>query len=111
MSASPAPMVPDALYIQLMVLYGKPMLSRMLSSSSGGITRRIESSTRSTSRAVSSMRVPDLARTWRRIWPLSVLGKKSCPSQGTKRKAARQLSRNTGMKMKRRCTSVVSSRW
>jgi hypothetical protein len=40
-------MVPDVLYIQLMTLYGKPMLSKMLSSSSGGITHRIEASTKS----------------------------------------------------------------
>jgi len=33
------------------------------------------------------------------------------PSQGTRRKTARQLRRNTGMKRARRWTSVVSSRW
>jgi len=33
------------------------------------------------------------------------------PSQGSKRKAERQLSRNTGMKINRRWTSVVSRRW
>jgi len=45
-SASPAPMRPDVLCIKLMALYGRPMLSRMLSTSRSGISRRIEPSTR-----------------------------------------------------------------
>ncbi len=47
-------------------------------------------STRSQTRAVSSIRVPALVRTCRRNWPLSVAGKKSRPSHGTSRKAAAQ---------------------
>ena len=43
-------------------------------------------STRSASRAVSSMRVPVLARRCRMNCPLSVFGKKSWPSQGTSAK-------------------------
>ena len=66
------------------------MLSRMLSISCGGTSARMEASTRSQSRAVSSMRVPLLARTCRMNWPLSLAGKKFWPSHGTSRKAARQ---------------------
>src|SRR5215467_13076871 len=51
------------------------MLSRMLSTSWAGMTRRIEFSMKSASRAVSSMRVPVLARTWRINWPLVSVGK------------------------------------
>ena len=60
-------------------------------------------STRSQRRAVSSMRVPVLARTCSLNWPLSVVGKKSWPSHGISRKAAdTQASRNTGTKINRR---------
>jgi len=37
MSASAAPITPEALWIQLMLLYGSPMLSRITSSSEAGI--------------------------------------------------------------------------
>ena len=43
--------------------------------SRGGMILRISVSTRSASRAVSSMRVPVLARMCRMNWPLSVFGK------------------------------------
>ena len=46
--------------------------------------RRMDCSTRSQRRAVSSMRVPVGARRCSLNWPLSTEGKKSCPSQGTR---------------------------
>src|ERR1700691_1373685 len=58
------------------------MLSRILSSSLAGTTRRMLFSTRSQRRAVSSIRVPVLARRCSMNWPLSVAGKKSWPSHG-----------------------------
>ena len=64
------------------------MLSMMLVTSWGGISWRMEFSTRSQSRAVSSMRVPVGARRCRVNWPLSTLGKKSWPIQGTSRNEA-----------------------
>ena len=85
------------------------MLSRIVSTSAAGISRRIDASTRSVSRAVSSMRVPVLARTCSVNCPLSVSGKKFCPSRGASRKAARQAARNTEAKTTRRSTSVVSA--
>ncbi len=75
------------------------MLSMMLSISSAGTIWRMVFSTTSHSRATSSIRVPVLARTCRINWPLSVFGKKSCPSHGTNRNAETQISRNTGMKI------------
>ena len=50
-------------------------------------------------RAVSSMRVPVLARIWKVNCPLSVFGKKSWPSQGASAKTARTQPRNTGRKI------------
>src|SRR6266404_5785897 len=82
-SASEVPTVPVLLYDVLMPLYGSPMLSMMLEISPGGSCRRIDRSTRSQSRAVSSIRVAVGARKWRLNEPLSTLGKKSCPNQGT----------------------------
>ena len=78
----------------------------MLASSDGGMTSRIEVSIRSPRRAVSSMRVPVLARKCRLNWPASVVGKKSWPSQGISRKAAAQSARNTGTKTRRRRMQV-----
>ena len=51
--------------------------------SRGGMIWRMAPSTRSASCAVSSMRVPVLARMCRMNWPLSVSGKKFWPSHGT----------------------------
>lgn len=59
---------------------GMPMLSLMVSTSSGGMIWRIRFSTAPTMRSVSSSRVPTGARTWRRICPASTLGKKSVPT-------------------------------
>jgi len=59
-----------------MPLYGSPMLSTILSISTGGMIWRMACSTRSHRRAVSSMRVPVGARTCMRIWPESTVGKK-----------------------------------
>ncbi len=42
-------------------------------------------------------------------WPLSVFGKKSCPSQGTSANVDRQASKKTGTKIARRLTSVARS--
>ena len=54
------------------------------------------------------MRVPVLALTWSLNCPLSVLGKKSWPSQGRRRKAARRCQRKAGTKNQRRWrTNVV----
>src|SRR3989442_1174955 len=86
------------------------MLSRITFTSPAGISRRIAASTRSVSRAVSSMRVPVLARRCKMNCPLSVSGKKFSPSWGASRKAERQTAKNIGMKTRRRPTSVVSSR-
>ena len=70
----------------LMELYGRPMLSTMLASSEGGIISRDGGFDQIASRAVSSMRVPVLARKCRLNWPASVVGKKSCPSHGNQQK-------------------------
>ena len=59
-------------------------------------------STRSPSRAVSSIRVPVLARKCRLNRPPSEVGKKSCPSQGNSRKTGAQTPRNTGTNNPRR---------
>ena len=67
----------------------------------GGNRFRMEVSIRSASRAVSSMRVPVLARKCRLNWPASVTGKKSWPSQGISRNAAAQRPRNNGTKNSR----------
>ncbi len=93
----------------LMVEYGIPMLSMMLSSSYSGISRRIAVSTRSASRAVSSMRVPVLARRCRMNWPLSLVGKKFSPSHGSSSHASRHTARNAPMKTPCRESSRISS--
>ncbi len=53
----------EFVYVRFRPLYGRPMLSLMLEISVGGISFRMASSTRSHSAAVSSMRVPAIART------------------------------------------------
>ena len=72
--------------------------------------RRMNASTWSHSRAVSSMRVPVLARTCRMNWPLSVVGKKSWPSHGTSSGARQADDQEGGMKTARRRTAAPSSR-
>jgi len=51
--------------------YGIPMLSMMLETSAGGICWRIDCSTRSHSRAVSSMRVPVAHGRCSLNWPIN----------------------------------------
>ncbi len=64
------------------------MLSRIIARSLAGTISRITSSTWPKTRSVSSMRVPDGARTCSRNWPASTAGKKSWPSHGAKRQRA-----------------------
>ena len=63
MSASAAPITPDVACMMLIPLYGKPMLSRMLVNLAWRNLAADASPHLSQSRAVSSMRVPVLART------------------------------------------------
>ena len=71
------------------------IVENALEFSAAGISRRIAFSTRSTSPAVSSIRVPVWARTCSRKMPASTVGKKSCPRNGTRRNEAAQKARNT----------------
>ena len=80
----------------------------MVSSSAGGIMRRISASTASARRAVSSMRVPVGARMCRRICPASTVGKKSRPKNGNSAHESTQKPRNSTMK-RARCESTDES--
>ena len=91
-----------------MPLLGTPMLSRMVSSSSGGTISRIAVSTWSAMRAVCSMRVPVGARRCSRICPASTDGKKSCPRNGNSRQDSAQKPRNTTAKVLREASAADS---
>ncbi len=83
-SASVTPVVGLSLNARLVrLVLAMPTLSRMVATSSGGMTARMRASTAATMRAVSSSRVPTGARRCRRICPASTCGKKSRPSHGT----------------------------
>src|SRR5215831_18730509 len=70
----------------------------------------MDCSTRSQSFAVSSIRVPVLARRCKMNRPLSTEGKKSCPSHRMSRAAERQISRKAGTNQHLASTAVVNSR-
>src|SRR6185437_3270984 len=81
------------------------MLSRIVSIWDGGTVWRMDFSTSSQRRAVSSMRVPVLARTCRMKEPLSDEGKKFWPRNGmSSRTSAQQASEGI---LRVRCVVVV----
>ncbi len=111
MSASPEPNSPEVACCVFKVEYGRPMLSRMLSISAGGITCRILDSTSSHSLAVSSMRVPLGARTCSSREPVSLEGKKFCPRNGISKVIVRHPSRKMGTNSFRNPTKRASWFW
>ena len=65
---------------RLKLLFGRPILSRIVSSSPGAITLRISFSMLAKIISVLSIRVPAGARACSRICPESTAGKKSLPT-------------------------------
>ena len=89
MSASPAPMRPVVACWVLMRAVGQAdVVEDVVHLVGGNCLADGSARLRSQRRAVSSMRVPVLARTWRMKEPLSVVGKKFWPRNGMSRKSA-----------------------